>query len=180
MNHTRHVMPEFSSGAMADIAFLMLIFYMVATEIKEQKGLALLLPNYELNQITIPKNDRNLFRININSSNQLMVEGKTLYTLSGIRKDIKKFVLNYKKDPDLSDNPLDAVVSIKADRGSTYKIFIEALDEAQAAYYEIYAARIGISPEQFRKLKTKNFKERAVYEKARQGIPMNISIAESR
>jgi hypothetical protein len=120
-----------------------------------------------------------MFAIHINSNDQLMVEGERVQSLEGIRNDIKRFVLNYKKDPTLSDSPMDAVVSIKTDRGTSYKSFIEALDEAQAAYYEIYAERIGISTERFRKLRTNLSEDRIIYERAKRGIPMNISIAES-
>lgn len=179
MSHTKRVTPELSSGAMADIAFLLLIFYMVTTEIKEYKGLTLMLPQQPKDQEVIQKNDRNMFAIRINSSDQFMVEGKEVPSLKGVRDAIKKFVLNYKKDPTLSDDPVEAVVSIKTDRNTSYKSFIEALDEAQAAYYEIYAERVGLTAEQFRRLRTNSERENAIYTKAKNGIPMNISIAES-
>ena len=180
MNHTRHVMPELNSGAMADVAFLMFIFYMVAVEIKEYQGLTLMLPPNEPDPIQVQKNNRNIFSIYINSTDQIMVEGEVVPSLKGVRNDIKKFVLNYKKDPTLSDNPMEAMISIKTDRGASYKAFMGALDEAQAAYYEIYADRVGVSPERFRKLNIRIHLDREAYEKARQGIPMNIAIAEFR
>jgi biopolymer transport protein ExbD len=178
MAHTKRVMPELSSGAMADIAFLLLTFYMVTTEIKDNKGLALMLPPYAPETPTSDVNNRNLFTIRINSNDLLMVEGKEVHSLSGLRTDIKKFILNYEQDPTLSDRPEDAVVSIKTDRGTSYKSFIAALDEAQAAYYEIYAERAGISPKAFRGLDLTNPESKKIYDNARQGIPMNISIAE--
>src|SRR5690349_5430614 len=152
MPHTRHVMPELSSGAMADIAFLLLTFYMMTTEIKEYKGLTLMLPQYLEKPIEKPVHDRNLFTIRVNSMNQFMVEGKPVENINSLREAIKKFVMNNKKDPALSDSPEDAVVSIKTDRGTSYKSFIIVLDEAQAAYFEIYSNRAGISSKAFRNL----------------------------
>ena len=175
---TKRPMPELSSGAMADIAFLLLTFYMVTTEIKDNKGLALILPPFAPETPSTDVNNRNLFSIRINSSDGLMIEGKEVVSLSGIRNDIKKFILNNKQDPSLSDSPEEAVVSIKTDRGTSYRSFIAALDEAQAAYYEIYAERAGISPKAFRGLDLSNPNRKKIYDKARQGIPMNISIAE--
>jgi biopolymer transport protein ExbD len=178
MAHTKRVMPELHSGAMADIAFLLLTFYMVTTEIKDNKGLGLMLPPYAPEAPSTDVNNRNLFAIRINSNDGFMVEGKEVISLAGLRNDIKKFILNYKQDPALSDSPTDAVVSIKTDRGTSYKSFITALDEAQAAYYEIYAERLGISTQTFRGLDLTNPESKKLYDKARQGIPMNISIAE--
>jgi biopolymer transport protein ExbD len=178
MPHTKRVMPELSSGAMADIAFLLLTFYMVTTEIKDNKGLTLMLPPYPVEPITAPINNRNLFTIRINSYDQFLVEGEPVTNLNGLREAIKKFVLNNKRNPSLSDSPQDAVVSIKTDRGTSYKSFIAALDEAQAAYYDIYAERAGITSAKFRSLDLANPENKKQYEKARQGIPMNISIAE--
>lgn len=179
MPHTKRVTPELSSGSMADIAFLLLTFYMMTTEIKDHKGLPLLLPQYLPNLVELPVNNRNLFTIHINSSDQLLVEGKPVKNLNGVRDTIKKFVLNNKKEPTLSDSPEVAVVSIKTDRGSSYGTFIQALDEAQAAYYEIYSERADISTKAFRALNLSIEEQRRIYDKARRGIPMNISIAES-
>jgi biopolymer transport protein ExbD len=178
MPHTKRVMPELSSGAMADIAFLLLTFFMVTTEMNENKGLALMLPPYMATPPSKPVNERNLFAIRINSNNKIMVEGNELSTFDGLRTEIKEFILNNKRKPNLSDSPQDAVVSIKTDRGTSYKSFLTALDEAQAAYYEIYAERVGLTAKEFRALNVSNPENKKIYEKARQGIPMNISIAE--
>lgn len=178
MHHTKRVTPELSSGAMADIAFLLLTFYMVTTEIKDNKGLTLILPPYQNTAIIKDVNDRNLFSINANSVDEVMVEGKSVSTLLGLRDQIKAFVLNNKRNPKWSDNPELAVVSIKTDRGTSYKLFLEALDEAQAAYYEIYSERVGLSVKAFRDMDLANPKNKAMHDRAKQGIPMNISIAE--
>lgn len=177
MSHTKRVTPELNSGSMADIAFLLLTFYMMTTVITEQKGLTLILP--ELNNIrTEPVHARNLFAININSQDKLMAEGKELKSILGLREVLKKFILNRGSSTAFSDSPEKAVVSIKTDRGTSYRKFLEALDEAQAAYIEIYADRARMSPDEFRKLNVKNPEQRKIYEQSRKGIPMNISIAE--
>jgi len=178
MPRAKRMMPEPSSGSMADIAFLLLTFYMMTTVIRENKGLTLMLPPYQQLPTNIPVNDRNLFAIRINSNDRIMVEGQEIHSLEGLRDKVKAFVLNHKKNPRLSDNPEDAVVSIKTDRGTSYRVFLTALDEAQAAYYEIYAARAKMSSEQFRQLDLTNPSNKKNYEKAKKGIPMNISIAE--
>jgi hypothetical protein len=57
-------------------------------------------------------------------------------------------------------------------------VYLEILDELQAAYYEIYAERLNITSDQFRALDQRNDAEREMYKRAREGFPMNISIAE--
>lgn len=178
MPHSNRVMPELSSGAMADIAFLLLTFYMVTTEIKDNKGLTLMLPPYQPNAPVIAKNDRNLFAIYLNSSDALLVEKEERTSVEGLREEIKTFILNNGKDKNLSDSPIDAVVSIKTDRGTTYGRFLAILDEVQGAYYEIYGQRVGLTSAAYRKLNLEIPTEKALHEKGRSGVPMNISIAE--
>jgi biopolymer transport protein ExbD len=163
---------------MADIAFLMLVFFMVTTVIKQEKGLTILLPPFQADAKVEEVQDRNLFTIRINSFDQFLVEGQPRSNTAGLREEIKAFILNYGSIKELSDDPKSAIVSLKADRGTTQKTFIRALDEIQAAYYEIYAERAGVTAKSFRELDLSNTKQRLLYEKGRQGIPMNISIAE--
>lgn len=175
----RHTSSELHVSSMADIAFLMLVFFMITTVINHEKGLTILLPPFQSDAKIEEIHDRNLFTIRINSSDQFLVEGKTRSNIEGLREEIKVFILNYGNIRELSDDPKNAIVSLKADRGTTHKTFIQALDEIHAAYYEIYAERAGITARSFRELDLSSTRQHLLYEKGRHGIPMNISIAES-
>ena len=170
---------EINAGSMADIAFLLLIFFLVATTMKQDKGLSLLLPPLS-DGPPPPFNiaDRNLFKIQINSENHLLVEGQVKASTIGIKEEVKKFITNQGRDSRLSESPTKAIVSLKADRGTHYDLYIEVLDALKGAYYEIYGEKVGLSAEEFRQLDTRNPESRALYDRARDGIPMNISIAE--
>lgn len=168
---------EVPAGSMADIAFLLLSFFMMTTVIKDEKGIALLLPPVQTTELA-PIHERNLFTIQLNSNDQFLIENERRSEIDGLRNEIKKFVMNYGKDPRMSVSPEKAIVSFKTDRGTSYKAYIATLDEIQAAYYDLYAQQAGITPERFRKLNLTISSERALYDKGRKGIPMNISIAE--
>ncbi len=181
--------PQINSSSMADIAFLLLIFFLVTTTIANDRGLFIPLPpdpeTMEDVDIKIP--ERNLFKIQINSADRLLVEGEPLEDVSAIRPMIKEFVLNYGEDPESSDSPEEAIVSLKTDRGTTQARFIEVLDEIQGAYYDIYADRAGVTNQGWRKIidNLGDPENRRLYDLGRgmtpEGkpeFPMNISIAE--
>ncbi|MCE7993109.1 MAG: biopolymer transporter ExbD [Roseivirga sp.] len=206
---------EVNAGSMADIAFLLLIFFLVTTQIATNKGLTLLLPpkQEEDEPIEIKQQQRNIFKIQVNSLDRLLVEDEPLDDVSQIRDMVYDFVLNFgspsqvkkgKKGKEVSevetynslpasmksyisrslgssessDGPASAIVSVKADRGSSYEIFISILDELNAAYNKIYGERVGLTDEEFRKLNRNDPREKALYDEARLGIPKAISIAE--
>jgi biopolymer transport protein ExbD len=196
-------LPEVNSSSMADIAFLLLVFFLVTTTIATDKGLTLTLPpKADPNQPPpdITKNERNIFKILVNSSDRILIEDEPVTDLSGLRDQVKEFILNFgkpseeyvaiyntlpaplkafsQKSATSSDDPKEAVVSFKADRGTSYDIYIAILDELQGAYYEIYGERVGLTADEFRALDRKKPAEQAKYRTAREGIPMNISIAE--
>ena len=195
--------PEVNSSSMADIAFLLLVFFLVTTTIATDKGLTLTLPpKADPNQPPpdITKNQRNIFKILVNSSDRILIEDEPVTDISGLREQVKEFILNFGKpaeeyvaiynslpaelkalaqrDETSSDDPKEAVISFKADRGTSYDIYIAILDELQGAYYEIYGARVGMTADEFRELDRKKPDEQEQYQIARDGIPMNISIAE--
>lgn len=163
-----------NSGSMADMAFLLLIFFMLTTTIVNDKGLDLLLPPERTMKKDIPIKERNLFKILVNSDDELLIENQPRSSVYNLRAEIKEFILNPNRSKELSESTEKAVVSIKTNRGTSQEAFINVLDEAKAAYFEIYAERVGITTEEFRALTRNDHK----YKKARLKIPMNISIAE--
>ena len=171
--------PEINSSSMADIAFLLLIFFLVTTTIVNDKGIFIQLPPKIIDdQPILPLHGRNLFKIALNSSDQLLVNDEISSDLDKIKSDIKTFILNYGKDEALSESPIKAVVSIKSNRGTSYDKFIAVLNTVQGAYYDIYASNVNISNKEYRSLDYGKPEERLLISKAKAGIPMNISIAE--
>lgn len=181
--------PEINSSSMADIAFLLLIFFLVTTTIANDKGLSLQLPPKpdDLEMIDVKIKEKNLFKIQINSADRIAVEGEPLTNINDLRPMIKEFVLNYGSDPASSDTPKDAIVSFKTDRGTSYDKYIQVLDEIQAAYYDMYADRVGVTNDRWREIASDltDPENRRLYDKGRgktpEGdleFPMNISIAE--
>ncbi|MBX2896978.1 MAG: biopolymer transporter ExbD [Cyclobacteriaceae bacterium] len=169
---------EVNTSSMADIAFLLLTFFLMTTVIRNEKGLVLMLPQWTTEPATSEKHQRNLFTIQVNSENKFLIEGEPRNSLRDLSSEIKKFILNNNVDPALSVSPPEAVVSLKTDRGTSHQAFVDALDAIQAAYYEIYAERAGISQKAFRELDLNDKIQKQVYDAARKDIPMNISIAE--
>jgi len=183
--------PEIPNASMADIAFLLLTFFLMTTTVASDKGLLTILPPppEALPPEDVEIQERNLFKIQINSSDKLLVEGEPWFSNNRELTDkIKQFVLNDGQDPTSSDNPQKAIVSLKADRGTSHKMFIEILDTAMAAYHEIYAQRAGVTVKEWREISSDpnaspEFKE--AYDKGRGvkpdgtvEIPMALSIAE--
>tara|TARA_B100002019_G_C21230676_1_gene579908 strand:- start:484 stop:1119 length:636 start_codon:yes stop_codon:yes gene_type:complete len=196
---------EIPNGSMADIAFLLLIFFLVTTTIANDKGIAMLLPpkpdpNQPPPEVT--KNDRNIFKILANSQDKLLVEDEPLNDVFELREMVKSFILNFGspgeegvliynslpasmkaysssvRRSDYSDDPTEAVVSFKADRGTSYELYVQVLDQVNAAYNDVYGERVGLSASEFLQLDRDDPIQDKKYLAARQGIPRAISIAE--
>lgn len=181
--------PEIPNASMADIAFLLLTFFLVTTTIANDRGLSIQLPPPpEANPPEDVKvQERNMFKIQINSSDALLVEGEPMSDITGLKEQIKTFIMNNGQDPESSDSPDKAIVSYKTDRGTTHKRFIEILDIIQGAYYDIYADRAGVTNAKWRELSSDLSvpENQVLYDKGRDrrpdgsvGIPMQLSIAE--
>lgn len=174
--------PEIPNASMADIAFLLLTFFLVTTTIANDRGLSIQLPpppEAQQNE-EVKIQEHNMFKIQINSSDALLVEGNPMTDVSGLKDDIKRFIQNNGRDPLSSDTPEKAIVSFKTDRGTSHKRFVEILDLIQAAYYDIYAEQAGVTNARFREAASdlNDSENRAIYDKGRKGYPMNLSIAE--
>ncbi|MFN8312336.1 MAG: biopolymer transporter ExbD [Cyclobacteriaceae bacterium] len=173
--------PEIPNASMADIAFLLLTFFLVTTTISNDRGLSIQLPPPpEAQQQDVKIQEHNMFKIQVNSSDALLVEGNPMSDVTGLKDQIKKFILNRGADPTMSDSPEKAIISFKTDRGTTHRKFIEILDIIQGAYYDIYAEQAGVSNKEFREAASDpgDPAKKAIYDRGRQGIPMSVSIAE--
>ena len=173
--------PEIPNASMADIAFLLLTFFLVTTTITNDKGLSIVLPlPIDLNQEIVELKQKNLYTIQVNSTDALLVEGEPLDDVNGLKEEIKKFILNRGADPKSSDSPEKAIVTYKADRGTSHKRFVQILDIIQNAYYDVWADQAGVTNKRYRDAASDLTKDdnKEIYEKGKKGIPMAISIAE--
>jgi biopolymer transport protein ExbD len=173
--------PEVNAGSMADIAFLLLIFFLVTTTIASDKGLQVLLPpKKEKDQLQdVEVKDKNVFKVLLNSRNQLLVEDEPM-DIAILKEEAKKFINNNGADKKSSDSPQDAVVSLKTDRGTKYSIYIRVLDDLKAAYNELRAEKMGISIDNYLDFDVKKASKemKAKFEDARKTYPLQLSEAE--
>lgn len=175
----RRTPAEVNAGSMADIAFLLLIFFLVTTKIPNEKGLPILLPPKSDQQNDIKMKQKNILTVLVNSKNQLLVEKEPL-NIKDLRKVTIDFLENRGRDPKSSDSPQKAVVSIKTDRGTDYNTYMKVMNEIQAAYNTLRAAKMGISLQDYLAL-DKDKGPKALLEKyklAKDEYPLRISEAE--
>ena len=125
-----------NAGSMADIAFLLLIFFLVTTVILEDQGIAVKLPPWT-NEPTPPIPPRNILAIKVNAEDQILVEGDYA-KVNNIKDRAVEFVLNPKKRDDLPNKPTKAVISLQNDRGTSYEAYIAVYNELKAAYNEMW------------------------------------------
>jgi hypothetical protein len=124
--------------------------------------------------------ERNMFKIQSTLPMPCWLKESQGKMLRNLKEEIKEFILIMVEDPASSDNPEKAIVSFKTDRGTSHKRFIQFLDIIQGAYYDIYAEQAGVTNEVFRNAASDlSIREnKAIYDKGREGIPLNISIAD--
>jgi biopolymer transport protein ExbD len=131
---------EIPTSSMADIAFLLLIFFLVTTTIDVDTGIGMTLPPpLEEDQEPPEIRERNMLRILVNAAGQVLMEGEPA-AVNQVRAMVQRHVLNRGEDPNLSESPQAAVVSIKTDRQTPYVVYIDVLDEVWMAYREMWDA----------------------------------------
>jgi len=148
---------EINAGSMADIAFLLLIFFLVTTTMDVDSGIARKLPEKtdEAPEVTIK--EKNILDIVVNRKNQLLVEGNQQVQVTDIKRIAMDFIdnggglsapkdgkpgepcdyCNGARDPASSDHPAKAIISLQSDRGTTYGMYISIQNEIEAAYNEL-------------------------------------------
>ena len=141
--------PEVNAGSMADIAFLLLIFFLVTTTIETDSGLNRKLPPME-DQVDPPIiRQKNIFTVVVNKYDQLLVE-EELTDIKDLRALAVAFLDNGggvgeeacdycqgARDESSSDNPDKAIISLKNNRETSYKVYIAIQNELVAAYNEL-------------------------------------------
>jgi biopolymer transport protein ExbD len=149
MPRARGTIPEINAGSMADIAFLLLIFFLVTTTMDVDSGLQRQLPPMPEDQ---PENvdikQRNVFVVLVNANDQLLVEGE-IGDIKSLRKEAKEFIANpgdkatlpekeIKEVPFFGNYPVSKqVISLQNDRGTSYERYIQVQNELAAAYNEL-------------------------------------------
>jgi biopolymer transport protein ExbD len=141
--------PEVNAGSMADIAFLLLIFFLVTTTIETDSGINRKLPPIEDIEDPPIIKEKNIFTVVVNKNNQLLVE-EELTDIADLRALAVEFLDNGggegeeacdycqgKRDPKSSDNPDKAIISLKNDRETSYKVYISVQNELVAAYNDL-------------------------------------------
>jgi len=142
---------EINAGSMADIAFLLLIFFLVTTTMDTDTGISRKLP--PMPEEEKPKDDqkvkeRNVFIVLLNRNNQLLVEGEPIQ-IGQLRDKTREFILNPENDPNLPEKRIieveyfgnyevtKGVISLQNDRGTSYGSYIHVQNELAAAINEL-------------------------------------------
>lgn len=147
---------EINAGSMADIAFLLLIFFLVTTTMDVDSGIARKLPEKTDDAPEVTIKEKNILDIVVNRNNQLLVENEFVQVT-----DIKRLAMDFidngggmsaakdgkpaepcdycngAKDPASSDHPSKAIISLQSDRGTTYGMYVSIQNEIEAAYNEL-------------------------------------------
>ena len=144
--------PEINGASLADISFLLLIFFLSVTSMSVDKGLIRRLPppitdDMQISEIEVK--ERNVMVVLLNSNNQLMVQREYTH-VDELRAKTREFItnpMNKENLPELRDTVLphlghvrfakNHVISLQNDRGTEYQAYIEVQNELIAAYNEL-------------------------------------------
>ena len=151
---SKRELPEINAGSMADIAFLLLIFFLVTTTMDVDTGISRKLPEKQDDVEPPILKEKNVFIVTVNRNNEILVEGDTFMTVDKLREEAIKFIDNGggmgnpiddaepaecdwcegAKDPESSDHPNKAIISLESDRGTSYGSYIAVQNELVGAY----------------------------------------------
>jgi biopolymer transport protein ExbD len=123
---------EIPTGSMADIAFLLLLFFLVATVIDVDTGIGLVLPEKIEDAPVVPLSKDRMAALLINENGDVLLD-KNVIAIPQIRENLIERITS--KIPLPSKSKL--VVSVKTDRKTNYNLYIQALDQVNGAYAEV-------------------------------------------
>ncbi len=142
--------PEINASSMADIAFLLLIFFLVTTTMNVDSGITRTLPPF----VDKKKDDgsevkeRNVLAVRVAGNDQILVAGERV-TLGRIKDMAKEFILNVNNDENLPEkeeidvpifgkmNVSKGVISLKNDRSTSFDVYVAVQNELTRAYAEM-------------------------------------------
>ena len=146
--------PAINGTSSADIAFMLLLFFLLTTSMDTDTGLARKLPpppdKSRLLDQEIKVNKRNILTVMINTSNQVLCAGEYI-DIRQLREKVKTFLKNEARDEHLPEYETKDVpyfgtmsvlsdkhiISLQNDRGTSYQAYIDVQNELVAAYNEL-------------------------------------------
>lgn len=158
------------TSSMADIAFLLLLFFLVATVIDVDTGLGLTLPEYvpPEEQVTVKVDPERMAAVLVNEQGDVLIDGE-IVSIFQIKEKLKPRIMSK------VNLPLNKklIVSLKTDRKTVYNQYIAALDQIKLAFFE---ARDAVSESEFgNKFKDLSQEQQEVI---KDKVPIIISLAE--
>ena len=177
--------PEINATSTADIAFLLLVFFLATTTMNVDSGIYRRLPPYQPDNTEAPKYaKRNILQVLVNRNNQVAINGE-LADVSTLKDRTVEFILNTGNREDLPQKEIKTielfgpveiskgVISLQSDKGTSYEMYIAVQDQLTAAFNELRNMK---SNEKW----GKNFDELSEEQKdaVKKVIPAQISEAE--
>ncbi len=128
---------EINGSSMADIAFLLLIFFLVTTTINVDTGIGMVLPPPLDPEVEPPPiRERNLMNILVNAQGLILMDEQPV-SIAEVKDKLIEFIDNPNNNEELSISPDAAIVSLKTQRETPYNIYIDMLDEVMSAYKDL-------------------------------------------
>ena len=186
MARKKKKVPEINASSMADISFLLLIFFLVTTTMDTDSGITRRLPPpIENPDMDVKVKERNILNVMINKYDKLMVNGKPsqVEDLKDITRDFITPKHNDETAPEVEMKEIElignfmtnkGVVSLKNDRGTSYQMYIAVQNELAKAFNEL---REEVSQQYFR-TSYSNLTDKDKIDAVNKAVPVRISEAE--
>ena len=153
---------EIPTSSMADISFLLLLFFLVTTTIDVDTGIDLVLPPWIENAEQVAVKSDNIANLLVNEVGDVLLDEKII----GVPQIKGEIIARIKANPKL-------IISYKTVRDTPYKIYLDVMDQLKMAYASLreeYAReKYGISLEEATEQQIQEIRE---------AIPQRISLAE--
>ncbi|MBE2247636.1 MAG: biopolymer transporter ExbD [Candidatus Competibacteraceae bacterium] len=190
---SKRAAPEINTGSMADIAFLLLVFFLVTTTMEQDTGIQRRLPEKQPEDIKPPEvKRRNVFVLLLNRNDELLVNGEP-GDINLLRERVKEFILNPRNDEELPEKQPTAieglgnydvskgVVALQTDRLTSFEKYMEVQDVLTRAFNELRndlsESKFGKSFDELQVLAKTNPDYEKKSEAIKKAIPISISEA---